>query len=272
MISIFAHPAYLGNRYHGHTKEDTLQRVSSRIRGEEISEYLGANFNSKRGDVNIFVKPYSLNEVNNGDWVDFLDGGRIFNKLKECPMVNIIAGSLISYIYLKDNLPNTVVLIPQHHINFERARRLRTGVLTGGYIGSPSPVATAIYDEVGERFREKEMDFATCFNFKTRQDAINLYLKLDIFVIADFSPDTNPHKIPTKIINAASFGVPSIAYPLKGYEEIEGFYIPVNNLDELITEAEKFKDWNYYHSWSEKVFTMAEKYHISKIADLYRKL
>jgi hypothetical protein len=32
------------------------------------------------------------------------------------------------------------------------------------------------------------------------------------------------------------------------------------------------KDKDYYHKWSEKVKVEAEKYHIEKIAGLYKKL
>ncbi len=84
--------------------------------------------------------------------------------------------------------------------------------------------------------------------------------------------DPNPHKIPTKIINAASFGIPSIAYPLRGYKEIEGYYVRASNMKELLTEVEKFKDKDYYKKWSGKVLKMSEKYHISEVAKLYKKL
>jgi len=272
MISIFARPAYLGNLYHQFTNEDNLHRVSSRVRGEEIAEYLGVKLNKERGDVNIFVKPYSLNEVKDGDWVDFLDGGKYFELLKERPKVNVIAGSLRSYEWLKDNLRNKIVLIPSHHLNFQRLHRKRKNKISGGYIGSPSPLAYKMYEEVRLRFEKIGMGFHTCFNYKLRDDAVNLFLKTDIFVIADFSPDYNPHKIPTKIINAASFGIPTIAFPLEGYKEVEGYYIHAHNLDEVISEAEKLKNIDYYRGWSRSVLRMAEGYHISKIAELYKKL
>ena len=53
MISIFAKPPYfLGEE--GKKEGWILQRVSSRIRGEEISAYLGANYNQERSDINIY--------------------------------------------------------------------------------------------------------------------------------------------------------------------------------------------------------------------------
>ncbi|OGH18094.1 MAG: hypothetical protein A2868_03475 [Candidatus Levybacteria bacterium RIFCSPHIGHO2_01_FULL_40_15b] len=76
----------------------------------------------------------------------------------------------------------------------------------------------------------------------------------------------------TKIINAASFGIPTLTQPIAGYKEFNGFYIPIKDMDSLVKEAEKLKDVNYYNQWSDRVFNEAEKYHISKIAELYKRL
>ena len=173
---------------------------------------------------------------------------------------------------MKSNLTNKIVLIPSHHINIERFRRERTEITTVGYIGSPSPIAFKEYELIGERLKTIGLDFITCFNFKTREDAINLYRSIDIFLIGDLPKSDTHQKNPTKIINAASFGIPTIAHPVIGYKEIEGSYIHASSLDEMIAEAQKLKDKKVYDEWSKKAYTMAEKYHISKIAELYKKL
>jgi hypothetical protein len=275
MINIFARPTYLGNRYFPHSEELVLQRISTRVRGEEIAEYLNANLNPKSispGDVCIHVKPYSLNETRDGDWLDFLDGGRLFDMLKKRPGVNIIAASECSFDYLKKELPNKLALIPQHHINIDKEKRKPNKEIVAGYIGGPSPEATRIYTEVEKRLKEIGVGFITCYDFKTRQDSVDFYKSIDVLVIADFSKDYNPHKIPTKIINAASFGVPSIAFPLMGYQEIEGDYMRVNSMDGVVGETIKLKDLNYYVFRSIIALEMAKKYHISKIAEMYRQL
>ena len=100
---------------------------------------------------------------------------------------------------------------------------------------------------------------------------MNLYKSIDLFVIG-FLDCNRPHIVPTKIVNAASFGIPTIAKPILGYKELKGYYVPANNIEELLAEAKKFKDLKYYHHWAKKVLAMAEKYHIEKIAKLYRKL
>lgn len=275
MISIFTRPSYIGNRYPQYTKESSVLRLSARIRGDEIAEYIGAKINPTNGyehDVCIYVKPKGLDKVRDGDWLDYLDGKNMVLLLKDHPKIKVIAASQDSYEYLKENLTNEIVLIPQHHINFERIKSKRKENLTGGYIGSPSPDAFNMYNTIKVRLKEIGVDFVTCFNFKTRQDAIDLYKSIDVFIIGDWVKNNDPHKVPTKIVNAAAFGVPSIAYPLKGYEEIGGNYIQAHNMDELLVEVEKFKDKNYYTKWSKKVTKMSEKYHISKIADLYKGL
>lgn len=276
MISIFTRPSYIGNRYPKHTKESSVLRLSARVRGDEIAQYIGAKLNPTEGfenDVCIYVKPKYINQIKDGDYLDYLDGKNMWLLLKDHPKIKVIAASQSSYEYLKENLTNEVFLIPSHHINFERAKRERKEVTTGGYIGNPSPSAFKMYAEIKVRLKEIGFGFKTCFNFKTRQDAIDLYKNIDLFIIGDWvGKDDNHTKMPTKIINAAAFGVPTIAYPLKGYQEIEGNYVHARSIDEMLTEVEKFKEENYYNEWANKVVKMAEQYHISRIADLYKKL
>ncbi len=82
MISIFALPSYIGRGYHAHVPLHAT-RLSSRIRAEEMAAYLGAKLNPTEGfenDVCIYVKPRTFDQIRDGDWVDFLDGGKIIIK------------------------------------------------------------------------------------------------------------------------------------------------------------------------------------------------
>lgn len=271
MIAIFARPSYLGNLYPKHTKELNTHRLSSRIRGEEIAAYAGYKLNEGvRGeDIFVWVKPTGLQHIQDGDWIDYLDGLRGDIKLNDRPAIKVIAASINSYDHLKDTLPNQIVYIPHQHINIERKRRERKRVVRCGYIGSPSPAAFEMYDEIGKEIESIGMEFVTCFNYKTRQDAIDFYMSIDILVIGPWK-DLNPHKLPTKIINAASFGIPSVAYPLPGYDEIEGSYQRAESIDELVQAVIGMKD--SYSDWTDKLTWMEDYYHISRIADLYRQL
>lgn len=110
MISFNARPSYWAR---GHTREEYLHRLSTRVRGEDVVEYLGGKFNKSRekDDVYIFVKPRHLGPVNDGDYVDVLDGVNVIPLLKEHPKVKVIAMSEVHYNYLKKELNNEITLI-----------------------------------------------------------------------------------------------------------------------------------------------------------------
>lgn len=236
MISIFAKSPYFLGRP-GREKNWVLQRVSSRIRGEEIAEYLGAKLNKERSEVNIYVKGCKTGNLHDGDYVDVLDDIWIVNWLKTHPKVKVIAMSLAHKDWLKSKLTNEIVYIPHHHVNFERLVKTRKGMVTG-YVGAPQNVKADVY----------------LTNFKTRRDIVDFYSKIDIQVIGDV-PDV-PYYHPTKIINAMSFGIPTISPKNMGYREVEGFYF--HDLKELKN------GWD-----AERLIKEAEKYHISNIAKMY---
>lgn len=252
-----------------------MQRISARIRGDEIAQYIGAKLNPADGyenDVCIYVKPKSLDPIKDGAWIDYLDGKNLWLLLKDRPGINVIAATDSSYDDLRSKIPNHVELIPSHHLNFDRIQSKKNKKLTGGYIGSPSPIAFEMYDEIKKNLKDIGVDFRTCFNFKIRQDAIDLYSSIDFLVIGAYVKENDPHKVPTKLINAGSFGIPSVAYPLKGYEEIEGTYLKAYDMDDILSQTQKLKEPHFYSLWADKARTMAEKYHISNIAKLYEKL
>jgi len=249
-----------------------LNLLTSRVRGDEITNYLKGKRNPPEPEgVCIYLKPRNLDKVKDGWYVDFLDGGVRYGDLAKRPKIKVIAASEASYEELKAKIPNPVVLIPCHHINHERAKRTRTEVTTCGYIGSPSPLATKIYEEIAQELKQIGFEFTTCFNYHTREDAVSLYMGIDLFVIAPWD-DKNIHKIPTKIINAASFGIPTIAYPMAGYKEIEDYYVKAMSNKEIVEQAMLFKDKEYYQKWVDKILPMAEKYHIENIIKLYQEI
>lgn len=278
MISFFALPSYVGTSYSKHQKDLIARRVSSRIRAEEMAEFLGAKLNPTGGyehDVCIHVKPKDLCAVSDGDYVDFLDGGCFERSLRKRPLVKIIAASQHSFEYLKTIYPNEIVLIPSHHLNQERIKRERKEISVGGYIGVSSPGAFKLYAELAEKLKAVGFDFKTCFDFKTRQDAVDLYKNIDIFIYAEWVGGDGHFKIPTKMINAMSFGVPSISISpsqLMGNKEIEGYYVWAKDVDDMLVKAQAFKDEGYHKAWADKVIKFSENYHISKIAELYKNL
>jgi hypothetical protein len=283
MINVFARPSYIGNRWHRWSDVTQTQRLSSRVRAEEMAEWMPGEIRVNpwaeeigENDINIYVKPENVDMVGHGDWLDYLDGGHFddFGQLKKRPDINLIAVSENSFDTLKKDYPNNkIVLIPHHHINFKMLQRTKTTIDTCGYIGSYSPGAEKVYRRIKYALAEIGIVFIVKFDYKSREDAVDFYKNIDLLIVGGWEwGDPKPHKIPTKLINAFSFGIPAIAYPLGGYKEIEGLYYPVHNMAELIDAVTKFKDQLYYDSWATKAFTFSQKYHIDQIAKLYRQL
>jgi len=274
MISFFAKSTYLltdkekGKAY--------LQRVSTRIRVEEISEYLEARLNPTEGyenDVCIYVKPDSFDQIKDGAYIDILDDAYAVKSLKDRPRLKVIAMSASHYDHLKKELPNEITLIPHHHINFERATRTRKEIKVCGYVGPLS--AFHRYESEGLKglFEQLGLKFEPLFYYQTRQDIIDYYQTIDIQVIAYFNyHDRSPYRHPTKIFNAASFGIPTIAALTNGYKEAKHYYVPVNDMRHLRKEVNKMQREEQYKVWTDRVAKKAEEYHISKIAKLYKNL
>ncbi len=244
MISFFAKSTYFLGAV-GKEESWRIQRLTARVRGEEMAKYLGAKLNQERSDVNIYIKGCSKEQIKDGDYVDVLDDLWATEWLKDKPKIKVIAMSLSHYDWLKSILKNEIVYIPHHHVNFDRVKRTRKEITTCGYVGSPQEV------------KVKGFKFINFNTFKTRQDIIEFYKKIDIQVINNIP--SIPYYHPTKIINAMSFGIPTVAPKVQGYREVEGFYFQ---------DIEELKNgWD-----ADRLIKEAEKYHISKIAKLYRKL
>ncbi len=273
-ISIFAKPSFLGNHYHNLVKGDSILRLSGEIRGKQIADYIGAKFNPKSGyedDLCIFVKGFMIEKAKDGDYVDFSD--EVFEKLspKLRSKINIIAHSQYAYNYLKQRLSNKIVCIPQQHINWKNEIRIKNKNIVGGYIGRPSNISFRIQNEIKETLKKIGVNFKIAFEWTSRQDAIDFYKNIDFLVIGGYGLlNADVWQItPAKMINAASFGIPSLAYMRAGYQEFEGYYTQFKTMDDLVLEIEKLKDEDYYNSVSELILEKAKNYHISKIAEKY---
>ena len=112
---INARPTYWES---GHVREKYLHRVSSRVRGEEVANYLGWEMN-KEGSPCIWLKPRHLTNVKDGDYVDVLDDTDVIPLLVDRPKIKVISMSLVHHEYLKSILKNDITLIYHHHITFD---------------------------------------------------------------------------------------------------------------------------------------------------------
>lgn len=275
-ISFFASPYLYGINYEK-SPEPILFRGSSLIRGEQVAQFLGGKYNPTKGyknDVCIYIKPKTVDWVKKGGWVDFVDGGHhLIGQIQGRPDIKVIAFTKISYKYLRGLLKNKIVVIPEHHCNFERFRRARKKVEVGGIVTTPSPLANELYGEVENRLAGIGLKFLTCYHFRTRKDVVDFYKRIDFQIVGYFGYGRNsPFAHPNKIINAASFGIPTIAVWKLGYSEFEGNYIAIKSMEDLMLMVERLRNKDYYEAFSDKIAAAAETYHISRIAQKYKKL
>ena len=269
-LSFFARTPYPNSRDHH------LVGGSSVIRAMQIAEYLGAKINPAGGyenDICIYIKqPEDGIQDNNskkGTYLDIIDDGLYVRWLRRHPKWKGIAVSQYIYDLLKIEMPGRIVHIPQQHCNFENFRRRRRKIVNVGIVGLRGTFQYPI-DDIRQRLERIGMRLITNFDFQTREDVVNFYKTIDIQIIWRISRSSFIN--PLKIINAASFGIPTVGYPQKGYKEVEGYYVKVGTIDQLINEVEKLKNPKNYKEASKNLLKMAKKYHISKIAKLYKKL
>jgi hypothetical protein len=267
-ISFFAKPASWSDEF------KRLRRGSSTIRGEQIAEYLGAKLNPASGyddDICIYVKPNIKTKFTKHSYIDIMDVSRnTFLSFIHLGIPIIVSSRPAYEIYSEAFKKHRIVLIPQHHCNYERLKRDRPKVTTVGIIGYH---ASFVYpmEDVRKRLQEIGMELLFENHILNRTDAVNFYKKIDIQIT--WAESTWITKNAMKLYNAASFGIPTVARKQQIYKEFEGYYIPVNTIDEMIKEIVKLKeDKEYYAQYSAHILPKAEEYHISNIAKLYKQL
>jgi hypothetical protein len=255
-----------------------LLNGSSIIRGEQIAEYLNAKLNPESGyenDVCVYVKPGFDKKGRPFDtfvkkaYIDMIDNNHYMRWLGRRPELSGIIASEYSYDILKAEIKDRVIFIPQQHCNFERFVRNRKEITTVGIIGTSAAFQHSISD-MRERLEHIGLQLLTNFDFTTREDVINFYKNTDIQIIWFYAPLF--FKTPLKIINAASFGIPTVGFPHESYKEVDGYYLQARTIDELVNEVEKLKNPENYARATKNLLQMAEKYHISKIAERYKQL
>lgn len=286
-ISIFAKQAFINTnpsvpfiskkesyRGHGH-----IQRVSSIIRGNQIAEAIGAKLNptgNVDNDICIYVKPH----VKKGNtfefkgkkrYLDIIDGYSLLSLAQKDRSLGIIACSESDMKVIEKEVPdNPLVLIPQHHCNFERQRRKNDSIKKVGVIGA-NPAFSYIPNIIKQGLAVRNIELIEFSKFFERQDIVDFYMNIDLQLV--WRPYKKILSNPLKIVNAASFGIPTIALDEPAFKEMDGCYMSVTNkqeffwsLDDLITIP------NMYRRYSDDCYKKAEEYHISTISLLYTML
>jgi len=269
MISIFAKPPFMMKH---------LQRVSSTIRGEQIAAYMGgARLNPPSGyenDVCIYVKPHIKSgsdfHFEKNSYIDIHDGWELTETLQRYPEVGVIAYSDLAMEALSF-LKNRKVLIPHHHLNFERVRRERDTIKKVGITGSQRAF-DHIPQEIKDGLSKRNIKLEFHSLFYPRMAVSKFHESLDIHL--HWRPYLKRKlSAPFKIINAASFGVPTIALDEPSFDEMEGCYIPVKTPEEFLEKLDGLiASKELYDAIARLCIEKSEKYHIENIAKLYSAL
>lgn len=285
MISIFAKEAFLNvnpsQPFRLRTKPlrgGHLQRVSSMIRGDQITDQIGAKFNPEGGyenDVCIYVKPYVRADQDfvfegRKAYLDIIDGHNLGQLALKHPEVGVIVCSQADYETMSSVIPNKIVLIPQHHCNYDRVKRTRTEIKTVGVIGT-SGAFPFLPKGLKEELEKRGMELIEFSRFYSRQDIINFYQKIDVQMV--WRPYKKLLSNPLKMVNASSFGIPTIALDEKAFKEMAGCYLPVRNFEEFLAALDRLRNSSeLYSALSDSCLYKAEEYHIETIGELYKEL
>ena len=260
-----------------------LQRVSSIIRGEQIAAHMyDARLNPTSGyenDVCIYVKPH----VKPGDdfnfeghpYLDMVDGFQLWHLLRKRPEIPAIVDSDHSAETMSHYIKNKIIIIPHHHINFERVKRDRGNTVRNvGMIGSEYAFQY-IPDEIKQGLANRRLKLVTHSVMFPRMTVTKFYSKMDVMLV--WSPynsiETPALYNPFKMVNASAFGIPTIALDKPAFHEMKDTYFPVHNVEEFFKALDNLRsDQGLYQNMSEICLEKAEKYHIENIAKSYREL
>lgn len=247
------------------------------IRGEQIASYLSAKLNPKSGfesDVCIYVKCIPPEKYPRHTYIDVVEDSAGLRWVKNHPEVKLIASSYIIYAYLDTNYGNDKFFIPQHHCNFERRLRTRTKVDTVGIVGNKASFQHPL-DELEKKLRDMGIELKTLIKkrFSSREEIVDFYKQIDIQFVWRPGSD-GVLRNPLKLINAMSFGIPTVAWPEEDFvAEFDGYFSPAKSIDELLAIVKRLKKDNlFYKEMSDKALSNVEDYHIENIAKLYLKL
>ncbi len=250
--------------------------LSNIIRADQIASFLIAKINPDKdyeNDICIYVKRTPPVNYSEKTYLDIIDQPAYIPWLLKNPLMKVIVTSAVTQKYLFKILRNDIFLIHQHHCNYFREVRDRDEVKVVGIIGSPEGECS--YDGLVGRFREIGLDLIICRNPRKRYQVINFYKKIDIQIA--YRPQVSEmdnFRTSLKLVNASSFGVPTVAYPEKSYvEEFGGCFLPAFSEDDLFINIKRLKEeFSLYEDLSEKAKERTEKYHIGNIGKLYQQL
>jgi hypothetical protein len=182
--------------------------------------------------------------------------------------------------FIRKRVRNQLVVIPEHHCNFdnetrpmERDVRIVGAICYPGNFDMDARVIKKALEEVGLEFRMAN-------SFKTREDVVAFYKDIDIQLCVRFwrgigQKEPPELKNPLKLENAGSFMIPTVAYPEPCFMEEFGSdkFIHILGVEDIVNVCRKLRDdKTYYQDYAMRAWERAQDYHIDKIAPLYLEL
>lgn len=258
----------------------TNEWASGEIRGRQMAKVTGGVVDPERvsvDDVLVFIKSRPSDRVVKylmAMYIDVDDNHTLIPYLSEHREVHVIAASRVGQQYLKEQTGrDDILLIPSNHCNYERFVKVMSGVKTAGFIGYRENLHLDV-DELRSALGKVGIDFVIKTEFKSREEVCDFYKSIDIQICFRQKSDTNPApelRDPLKLINAGSFGIPTVAYPEPSYaDEFGDCFLPAMSLDKVVEGCEWFKNngW-FYHEVAMAALQCAEHYHIEHIAPMF---
>jgi len=259
--------------------------TSSIIRGQQIAERLGAELNPSKlysDEIVIFVKTLDIELAKRlkSPYIDIVDSDSALEDISKISQLKVIVMTELAKQYIGARIENEVIVIPEHHCNYENVLRTRKEVKVLGYVGSTdclhlnSVLLDAKLREIGMRFHCLFCDGRDL----NREDICQFYKTIDVQLA--FRPTNLSHKMPPelknplKLENAGSFGIPTIAYPELNYIiEFKEHFLSVLNYDDIIKNCLRLKESErFYDICSQEVLESSKIYHINEIIKLYKGL
>lgn len=224
-------------------------------------------------------------------YVDIVDGKRRLHKKITNPNIGII-------VQIRENIPeakrhwfpkNEIIALPHAHANNERRERPSdrevkrigyTGVKQGFSPGAWQEFASKIKTHGFEAVRPDDNPINTKkYIGRQREMCCDFYYGIDIAVAFRNRIWSNPNgpymKGPTKLNNAGSFRIPTVAFPECAYiHNVNGpaSCVLVTSIDEMVHACIRLRDdQEYYYRIADKAWQDAQAAHIDEVVKTYRR-
>lgn len=261
---------------------------SGTIRGKQIAQYLnvGCDAHLNSDDTVVLIKVMIQDIERSLDyfkslWLDVVDGTGCIEQLYKYPSLNGIAIGQLAYSYIRNRIArNKLVLIPEHHCNFERYTRNKDrDVRTVGAICYPGNFDLDTI-EVKKAIESIGMEFKLETDITTREAVVDFYKDVDVqLCFRDWRGEglREPPELknPLKLENAGSFRIPTVAFPEPNFLVDFGkdCFTAAYNLEEVVKRCQELKTSpSLYEDISERAYQRAQDFSIDKIAPLYLEL